>query len=744
MFKKIFNATISLVLTLVILFCTCTSAFAASSKKTYIKDMIISYGKTADEAKKWLTDNGYEVLDYDLNEGADDTFSTKRAVYIGYTTTENPEEAITDMRLMNMQGGYSVQDYQILLEEQKTNIREFINNFIVAVNEYRDNYKKGQERAVAAHDMLNLLYDDDTQQYMGDLLLNKIKEEYTEKELAALTEEEKGKIADMTTILMQANSDAVLAIEQIIAMATDSGNNLWIDRYNTAETYDEMLDEIMDSENLTVTAAEKRLAAKYDEDAKAIVSKFTDYARYLENYTNADIELSATDEKVKAYQEANEDFDYINWFAAGTQYELLSTLKNDDVSLLELVIGEDFDVANEDRYLLYPFVASLTEGQRACLDFLPMYQIVALGINGNKAVKQAMEKISFGWVEGKQNSVYEGVDRTIFSNNVALTNEALRLQAATGKDAVKSMGSYLTAASFILYGVFGLSVIGTAVAWKISSYFSDIAVKKGLEKTGFLTACGDAYMESVNAADTKTVENAENVMNELREKSRDAASACGTATKWSKFFHYAGITMTCISIVLFGISIWNTYNELKEYYNAEFTPIPMHMVDESTNSNDEKVYTYYTAVTCNRKQAGMVNEKTELLGDFGDLNGDVGRQWVALYTTKDKAAGNPVTTFDVRYESSNLPDESSTALSMFCESVAQNLTNEKAGYTYDDDKNGIYMFFNTDSSAFAASVFSNGAYMTLSITVAVVIAVAAFLVGVYTGKKKKNHGQVVA
>ena len=136
MFNKILKSTISVVLAFVMCFVTCTAAFAASSNKnSYVKEVFLSYGKSDDEAKSYLKDNGYEVLDYNLNEGADDTFSTKRSVYLGYKTTSNADEAITDMKLMNMKGGYSVQDYQMLLEEQKTNIKSFINNFIVAVNE---------------------------------------------------------------------------------------------------------------------------------------------------------------------------------------------------------------------------------------------------------------------------------------------------------------------------------------------------------------------------------------------------------------------------------------------------------------------------------------------------------------------------------------------------------------------------------------------------------------------------------
>ena len=149
--KKLYRTLISLVLVFTIFMGTCTNGFAATgSEGKYIKEVIISYGKTADEAKQWLTDNGYEVLDKNLNEGADDTFSTERAVYLGYTTTNNANEAITDMKLMNMQGVYSVQDYQMLLDEQKTNIKSFFKNFKVAVKEFRENYNAGQARAIAA------------------------------------------------------------------------------------------------------------------------------------------------------------------------------------------------------------------------------------------------------------------------------------------------------------------------------------------------------------------------------------------------------------------------------------------------------------------------------------------------------------------------------------------------------------------------------------------------------------------
>ena len=742
MLKRSFKTVISLVLAVVLTFSTCIDALAASSTKTYIKDVVLSYGKTADEAKAWLTENGYEILDYDLNEDADDTFSTSRAVYLGYTTTDNAEEAITDMRLMNMKGGYSVQDYQMLLADQKANIKIFLDDFIVAIKEYRYNYNAGQARAEVAHEILNLLYDDDSEQYMGDALLNKIKEEYTDEEWSALSADEQAKTADMTTILMQANAHAILAIEQTIAMAADRSSKLWTERYESVGSYDDMLDELMEEKNLTVNEAEKELAAEYDEDAKAIASKFTDYQSFLGNYTGAGITLASSEEEIDAYRTAHEDFDYANWFAAGTQYELLDKLVNDDVSLLELVTGDDYDVLGADRYMLYPLVSCLSDGQRACLDFLTMYYIVSIGIGGDEAAEKAMKNAGFlDSLAKEKNSVYDGVDRTMFGGSVALTNDALRLQASSGKNAVSGAWNQISATSFVLYGVFTLSVVLTAASFVVSSRLSSLIPGLELEREGFLKAVGTAVEEGWNALDAEVIKDAENATELIRDRMADTCEKLGSVKTWSKVFQYAGIAMTCVSAALLVYSIWNTYTELKAYYNAEFTPIPMHMVDESTNDAGEKVYTYYTAVKCNRAEAGFVTDANKLLEDYGDINGDVGRQWVALYTTKDKAAGDPITTVPVvRYESSDIPKGSSNALSMFGENVAQNLTNKQLGYTYADGMGGIYMFYNVDESAFAGSVFSNSSHILISVAAAAVVGIAAFLAGVGV-KKKKVQGE---
>ncbi|MCF0120044.1 MAG: hypothetical protein HUJ65_00275, partial [Oscillospiraceae bacterium] len=106
--RKIIRKVIAVMLCVACIVQFSGQAFAAGIFKTYVKEVFLSYGNTPEEAKKWLTDNGYEVVDFNLNEGADSALSRKRAVYLGYKTTKDADEALTDMKLMNMNGNYSV------------------------------------------------------------------------------------------------------------------------------------------------------------------------------------------------------------------------------------------------------------------------------------------------------------------------------------------------------------------------------------------------------------------------------------------------------------------------------------------------------------------------------------------------------------------------------------------------------------------------------------------------------------
>ena len=99
----------------------------------------------------------------------------------------------------------------------------------------------------------------------------------------------------------------------------------------------------------------------------------------------------------------------------------------------------------------------------------------------------------------------------------------------------------------------------------------------------------------------------------------------------------------------------------------------------------------------------------ETLGDCGDLNGDVMKQWLALYTTKDTRAGNPIPEkFEVKVGTTDVP-VGYLPLTFFGFGSAVNMVDEY--YVYNNKTGGIYLYYadNTNSGLTATgTVTSSG------------------------------------
>ena len=164
------------------------------------------------------------------------------------------------------------------------------------------------------------------------------------------------------------------------------------------------------------------------------------------------------------------------------------------------------------------------------------------------------------------------------------------------------------------------------------------------------------------------------------------------------------------------------------------------MVDTAKNTNGHIFYTYYDGVKCNRiEQPAMYNDMAYgKMGSVGDLNGDVGKEWLALYYTKDSSAGSPIRA-DFRIgkgEAGKKIPLGKHALALFGEENAFNLTNDK--YSYNDGLNGLYIFYSTESTI-AGSVFSNGIIATTAMISLALGAAAGCLLTVFSHKRKKEQ-----
>lgn len=95
---------------------------------------------------------------------------------------------------MNMRGDYSVEDYKTLLKSQKTEIAEFLGEFMAVIKEYRANLKVGKQKVIYVHDLLNNYTDADG----GSYALNyKAVECNREKYFGTDYKKQKGNCADL-------------------------------------------------------------------------------------------------------------------------------------------------------------------------------------------------------------------------------------------------------------------------------------------------------------------------------------------------------------------------------------------------------------------------------------------------------------------------------------------------------------------------------------------------------------------
>ena len=204
----------------------------------YVSDVFIAYGKSEKKATEWLQKNGWEPVKGDFNAGKASFFDDNKiqdqnvAAVMGIKRTDDKEQAITDMAVMNMKGGYSLPEYEKLIDEKKTEINEFINHFMVVIEEYRANYNGegsefGKKRAETAHDMLNNFTDggedeeyavNDTGMKMGDGLLEKTRQEGNEAGI------------DLEQLLLESSGPAMLIVETLLALSADVNEQTWIER----------------------------------------------------------------------------------------------------------------------------------------------------------------------------------------------------------------------------------------------------------------------------------------------------------------------------------------------------------------------------------------------------------------------------------------------------------------------------------------------------------------------------------
>ena len=659
----------------------------AAKKETYIKEIRISTASTADAAKKYLTDNGYKVVDADLNQK-----TGKDYVYIGYKTTTDPDEAITDIALMQMDGGYSFTEYKALLEERMREINGMLDSLAACLAEARANLAAGMKNAQGAKEILNFFKEDDSGKLLGDYLLA-----------------QEPSREDLVKFFLQSNGNIATIVYNMLAFAcTDNGEDTsWLAKLAAVDVWG-------DYDPLA-----------YSDAANALFDSFVNIHDMVVTYENEYIgiadEIIGNPEYADYTDEEIQDLLPDSYAEYAVVYETLAKYTYGGKPLLDFFMQDPNEMDTDE---LYPIVSALSVGQQQIVKFVGLSTLIAFAESDGEAAQSFVDSMKDSCAlfndESEAVSVYFGVDRSLFTDGgVALTSASLRKSASTGDNSWFSSDNIdpilNTSLNIVAGSCAGLAVgaaVGARWAKKAAPKVYQTVLKTELckfpaqqisalqaERTAKLAELAAKYNgQTTSQAYYKAAQQISSKYSKLMTPYATGEYAEVLAKEASTKLTRLGVSLNVVMGVAMGISLIaeginmgiRIYNYLHPDY--EEYPIPRVLVDEVLTEDDSYYVNYYAA-----------KDQTE---ELGDMNAWGGKKWLALYTTTDRRAGEPIiaSSLQVKLKDASFPSDEHGAAHYFGETAATNL-NEYQRKT----STATYIFYERDYSlSMAASTFSGG------------------------------------
>ena len=247
-------------------------------------------------------------------------------VYLIYKTSTNVEDAITDLRVMDMYGGYSTSNYEKQLEATRSEYAKSVQYIRTAAAEFKALYDAGDEMAKIAYRQMNYYRDiGESEMLMGDFMLNIPSDDA------------------LVTVLFEGNGLIVTNLIRLLVVGI-SGNNRGALATRIAEMY-EIKDTLTDVDYYDTASA-------LNDELKEISSRAKRYDALAEKY-------DLTDETM-----TEEEFTFMSEYAS-------IAMALDQIpygsGTLKTFLGE-LVWNNWSHRAFYPVVAALSEGQRALVN----------------------------------------------------------------------------------------------------------------------------------------------------------------------------------------------------------------------------------------------------------------------------------------------------------------------------------------------------------------------------------------
>ena len=631
------------------------TAYAATAE-TFLSDVALVYEDSAEEAQVAIAGTDWKLFNKDLNPNADVIYDD--GVYLIYKTSTNVEDAITDLRVMDMYGGYSTTNYKQQLEKSRKQYEAKIDELRDVANEFRGLYNAGDDMAELAYRQMNYYQDmqtvggTETNMKMGDFFLN------------MPTDNDK-----IIQVLFEGNTIIVTNLISLLAVGI-SGANGETFATRVAQMY-EIKDTLSDEE--------------YHESAKALAKSFDTIKAKLVRFDALSEQYDLEDDEM-----TEEEYTFITEYAMIAL--LMEGIEYGDTTLANFIKGT---WATKD---LYPIVAAFTPGQKALVEMGQLETVLKYN-SPSKPIVELTEAIEQAEEEMKDENggvlpvydVYTGIDREIFKGDFAMTNAAERQQALTGE--TWDLGDVATRGVGVSIGYVAATIVDAALVG-ISIKFS--VLRKAL----------------INTIDTAV---------------RNEVASFTAKFGWSATPYVVGAVALTL-IIVGGYAISTLYN----YYNPDYLEIPTTLIDVKETDLGDKYVKYSAAKVFNGEEGQEV----------ADFNAYEGKEWIALYYTKDANAGNCLTPNFVYRENNSTVSKRHQGISMFGEDKAFNLNS----HVYNDDAAGIYLTVRYSTTKKAAADMPTvvgsmigGAYYLLSAVGGAGLGIGGMALFQHFKKKKKEE-----
>ncbi len=573
---------------------------SAAEKEYYISEIKIFQGKTEAEARSACENEGYVCSAKELNSG-----TGKDYVFLGYKLTENRDEALYDIKLLHMNGGYQIKNFAEASEEMEKSNYGAAETMNESANEFVINYKDGSPKAIEAYEGLNLFSVPEADNMkLGDYIVQgKADTAFFAK---IITHASTGTVGAITNYLSTGLTPLDKETDEKTGEEVDvtwAGNIKKSGLWNVIEDEDASQDELTEydkelGDDAGVLFKQLQLFATGYENGLAV---------YDEEQFISEVKNTSVEEVVNNVDKVSENDNAVTFV---NSYNFLNTYEAyEGMPLGEFFVNIGKQTTEEvDLRKLYPVIESMTVAQRKMLGMVGLVSMISnLGKNEkNKQVDQLINESKKKIQEGMGTetiSVWFNTDPDMANKKVAFTSDFIRIQAAGQLLNEETMNGWEEAKK---------------QANNVMKYVSILS--SGVTVLTFLA--GKYGIAGVVVALTKT-----------------ATSVVGTAlnsffttvmtisAKVSAVFGWISLGVLAVTLIWYLVSYLVDY--FKRHQAKEYTDMPDYVLDIRTiNGNNTNVQ--YRAVKDNKNR-------------IADLNGyEAQNGWVCVYISTDPNAGSPL------------------------------------------------------------------------------------------------------